>query len=338
MNKLTFDLWRIVLEKTFLSLDVLIALIVPIAAALITILIFRKRPLKSTGAWHNVGRRYMLIGCIVFVLTLIVYGASIWYAYTHKSQENKTYTKSLSTGFRDYYSKKKNFTQRLIDFAERVEETKDIIDEMDNFATNLPREEREKFGRAWHASKHGGSIIVQGHAFDDIEGDLNWTDERLADWKRMHGENSNPSTLLLKYTPEQLEEFKKSNWPKLYPMLETEQWIYIKNQILDINRNDKENALAFLRDIADVCQDPEPTESLNDLYDRLAAKACPTEMQKVDLYLWDSPKLLAFYKFSLNHRWWFRTLAIIAIYCIAGIIIVLVGSGIAKNGKKRIFK
>ena len=336
MNKLTFDLWRIVLEKTFLSADVLIALIVPIAAALITILIFRKRPLKSTGAWHNVGRRYMLIGCVVFVLTLIVYGASIWFAYTHKSRENKAYTKSLSTGFRDYYGKKKNYTQRLIDFAERVEETKDIIDEMDNFATNLPREEREKFGRAWSASRHGGNVIRQGIAFNGIEDMLYWPEERVEQYKDQTG--AYPGIAELKYTKEQIEEFKKSNWAKLYPILEQEQWIFIKNQILDINRNDKENALGFLRDVADVFQNPEPTESLNDLYDRLAAKACPTEMQKVDLYLWDSPKLLAFYKFSLKHRWWFRTLAIIVIYCIAGIVIILVGNGIAKNGKKRIFK
>ena len=77
-----------------------------------------------------------------------------------------------------------------------------------------------------------------------------------------------------------------------------EQWILIKNQILAIS--DREDVLGFLRDIEDVFQTPDPTDSLNSLYEQLANKACPTEMQKIECYLEDIPKLFIFYKFSCS--------------------------------------
>ena len=80
------------------------------------------------------------------------------------------------------------------------------------------------------------------------------------------------------------------------------------------------------------------TESLNALYDRLADKACPTELQKIECYLEDVPKLFSFYKFSLQHRWWFRTVAIAIIFIIVGMIIIVVGKDIAADGKKKIFR
>ena len=132
-------LWKIVLKETFLAADVLVLLIIPILAALVAILVFKKSPLKSAEAWYNVGRRYLTIGCILSGLTLAIYALSILFAYTNRNRDNEAYTRSLQTKFRDYYSAKKNYTQRLIDFAQRVENKKDILAEMDNFATNLPR-------------------------------------------------------------------------------------------------------------------------------------------------------------------------------------------------------
>lgn len=328
-------LWKIVLKETFLSADIFALLIIPLLAVIIAVLVFKKSPLKSTGAWCNVGRRYLTIGCIFTGLTFVIYLLSVLFAYTNKDRDNTTYTANLQTSFRDYYSTKKNYTQRLIDFAQRVENTKDILAEMDNFATNLPRDEREKFGRTWSASRHGGGLIQAGSSFNGIEERLYWPEDKVAQYKKQHGGKS-PGVAELRYTKEQIIEFKKSNWAKLYPMLEPEQWIFIKNQILDIESRD--NVLGFLRDIADCFQTPNPTETLNSLYERLADKACPTELQKIECYLEDSPKLFAFYKFSLQNRWWFRTVAIAIIFIIIGVMIIWVGKDIAANGKKKIFK
>ena len=328
-------LWKIVLKETFLSADIFALLIIPLLAVIIAVLVFKKSPLKSTGAWYNVGRRYLTIGCIFTGLTFVIYLLSVLFAYTNKDRDNTTYTANLQTSFRDYYSTKKNYTQRLIDFAQRVENTKDILAEMDNFATNLPRDEREKFGRTWSASRHGGGLIQAGSSFNGIEERLYWPEDKVAQYKKQHGGKS-PGVAELRYTKEQIIEFKKSNWAKLYPMLEPEQWIFIKNQILDIESRD--NVLGFLRDIADCFQTPNPTETLNSLYERLADKACPTELQKIECYLEDSPKLFAFYKFSLQNRWWFRTVAIAIIFIIIGVMIIWVGKDIAANGKKKIFK
>ena len=329
------DLWQIVLKETFFSADLLVLLIVPVVAFIIAVLIYKNSPLKSTGAWHNVGRRYLMLGCVLAGITIIIYLASVLIAYSRKDRANETYTTSLQTRFRDYYSARKNYTQRLMDFAQRIGDTKVILTEMDNFATNLPREERVKFGRTWSASKHGGNLIRGGIAFKGIEDMLYWPDERIDEYKQKNN-GIKPGLSDLRYTKEQIDEFLKSDWTKLYPMLEQEQWIMIKNQILDIKTRD--GALGFLRDISDCFQTPNPTVSLNSLYDRLASKACQTEMQKVEIYLEDSPKLLAFYKFSLQNRWWFRTVVIAIIYTIIGLIVILNGNMIAKNGKKNFFK
>lgn len=328
-------LWQIVLKETFLSADVWFLLIVPILAAVAAILIFKKSPLKSTNAWYNVGRRYLTIGCIFAGLTFVIYLFAILLAYSNKGRDNAVYTANLQTKFRDYYNTKKNYTQRLIDFAQRIENEKEILAEMDNFATNLPPREREKFGRTWSASLHAAHLIQAGKAFNEIEECLYWPEDKIAKYKKQNGGKS-PGVAELRYTKEQIIEFKESNWAKLYPMLDHEQWIYIKNQILDIKSRD--DILGFLRDIADCFQNPNPPESLNALYERLADKACPTELQKIKCYLNDSPKLFAFYKFSLQNRWWFRTVILAVIFIVTGLVIILVGRGIELDGKKKIFK
>lgn len=327
-------LWKIVLKETFLSADILALLIVPVLAAVIAIIVFKRSPLKSTEAWRNVGRRYMTLGFLIAGSALAIYLLSIAFAYMNRVRDNDVYTKSLQIKFRDYYFSKKNYTQRLIDFAQRTEDTKDILAEMDNFATNLPPEEREKFGRAWSASLYGAHLITNGDAFKGIEDQLYWPKEKVDKYKKEHG--TTPAAVELRYTKEQIKEFLESNWAKLYPMLEPEQWIFMKNQILNISSRD--DVLGFLRDISDCFQTPEPTNSLNSLYERLADKACPTEMQKVECYLEDSPRLFLFYKFSLKHRWWFRSLAIAVIFMAIGLVIICVGNGIAVSGKKKIFK
>ena len=328
-------LWKIVLKETFLSADILILLIVPVLASIIAILFFQKSPLSSKDAWHNVGRRCLTLGCIFAGLTFVIYLFSILFAYTNKDRDDIAYTTRLQTCFRDYYSSKKNYTQRLIDFAQRVENTKDILAEMDNFATNLPRDEREKFGRTWSASRHGGGLIQAGTTFNGIEERLYWPADKIEKYKKQHGGKS-PGVAELRYTKEQIIEFKKSNWAKLYPMLEPEQWIFIKNQILNIES--RESTLGFLRDIADCFQTPDPTASLNSLYERLSDKACPTDLQKIECYLEERPELLTFYKYSLKHRWWFRTVVIAVIFFLVGMIFIVKGKNIAANGKKKIFK
>lgn len=329
------DLWQIVIKETFLSWDVILLIILPVITGIVIFLFYKKSPLKSTNAWLNVGKRYMMLGAMISIVAFIVYLLSILIAYSDRDKANIAYTNGLQTKFRDYYSAKKNYTQRLIDFAQRIESHKDVLAEMDNFATNLPRDEREKLGRTWSASRHGGGLIQSGSTFNGLEEKLYWPEDKVEKYKKQNGGKS-PGVAELRYTKEQIIEFKKSNWAKLYPMLDPEQWIFIKNQILNIEGRD--STMGFLRDIADCFQTPNPTTTLNALYERLADKACPTDLEKIECYLEDCPQLLSFYKFSLNNRWWFRSIAIMLIYLIVGVIIVFQGNQIVTAGKRKLFK
>lgn len=330
------SLWQIVLKETFLSADLFILLIVPVLGAVIAILMYKKKPLSSTEGWFHVGQRFLILGNIFVGLTLIVYLLTILFCYSDKPRANAVYTENLQKHFQNYYSLRKDYTQRLVDFAQRIGNTKDIRDRMESFATGLEGNEREKLGRAWAGSRHGGTSIQSGTAFNELGEKLYWTKDKIAQYKKKYGKY--PATSDIRYTEEQIEEFKEGNWSKLYPMLRKEQWKFIANQILTFEN--REDVLGFLRDVADCFKDDQekPTESLNELYEALANKACPTDAQKIECYLEDSPKLLAFYKFSLQNRWWFRTVALAIIFIIIGFAVILKGKDIAKNGKKKIFK
>ena len=94
-------LWKIVLKETFLSADILALLIVPVLAAVIAIIVFKRSPLKSTEAWRNVGRRYMTLGFLIAGSALAIYLLSIAFAYMNRVRDNDVYTKSLQIKFRD---------------------------------------------------------------------------------------------------------------------------------------------------------------------------------------------------------------------------------------------
>ena len=330
------SLWQIVLKETFLSPDVFVLLIVPVLGAVIAILMYKKSPLSSAEGWYHVGQRFLILGNIFVGLTLIIYLLAILFSYSNKPHANALYTGSLQRHFQNYYSSKKDYTQRLIDFAQRIENTKAIHEKLDAFAIGLEGNERVELGRVWSASRHGGRSIQSGTAFNELGEELYWTKDKIAQYKKKYGKY--PATSDIRYTEEQIDEFKEGNWSKLYPMLRKDQWIFITNQILTFKN--REDVFGFLRNVADCFKDDQgkPTESLNGLYEALANKACPTDAQKIECYLEDSPKLLAFYKFSLQNRWWFRTVALAIIFTIIGFAVILKGKSIAKNGKKKIFK
>ena len=329
------ELWKIVLKETFITWDLILLLCAPIVAWVVTWICFKTAPLRSDNAWSSVGRRVSMLGSVVLLSALLIYAATVVISFSRQKKENATYTKNLQLKFRDYYAAKKNYTQRMVDFAERIEDTKAILSEMDNFATNLPVGEREKLGRAWSASSYGGKLIRSGNVFNDLEEKLYWPEEKIKKYQK-ENKGMKPGIAELRYTKEQIIEFKNNNWSKLYPMLEPEQWIFIKGQILQIS--DRENVIGFLRDITDVFQMPDPTASLNSLYERLADLACPTEAQKIEFYLADSPNLLKAYKMGLKHRFWARNILTLIIFIIIGAIFCSKGKKINVEGKKRIFQ
>lgn len=325
------SLWQIVLKETFLSPDVFVLLIVPVLGAVIAILMYKKSPLSSAEGWYHVGQRFLILGNIFVGLTFIIYLLAILFSYSNKPHANALYTGSLQRHFQNYYSSKKDYTQRLIDFAQRIENTKAIHEKLDTFAIGLEGNERLELRNVRSRSRYGEKLI------NGLEEKLYWPKDKIAQYKKEYGKY--PVEVNKRYRDEQIDEFKKENWSKLYSLLEDNQWSFIKNQILTFEN--REDVLGFLREVADRFkgeQGRKPTESLNGLYEALANKACPTDAQKIECYLEDSPKLLAFYKFSLQNRWWFRTVALAIIFTIIGFAVILKGKSIAKNGKKKIFK
>ena len=150
-----------------------------------------------------------------------------------------------------------------------------------------------------------------------------------------------PAAAANKYTPEQIEEYKKQNWPKLYPMLDREQWLYITNQMLR-NIDSPKNAMACLRDITTCFQvkaggtkEAVPTKELKKLYEVIRDKACPTQSKKVEVYLWNKPAILKFYQFSLAHRLWIRPMIPALVFLLIGMVMLFKGRAIAADGARR---
>ena len=205
---------------------------------------------------------------------------------------------------------------------------------MHTFAANLPKDEREKLGRAWAASRHGGKQIYSGNILQQLMEKLYWTGERVAEYEKAHG--AKPGAADNSYTEKQIEYYKNGQWAKLYPDLDKTQWLFIKNQILDINKVDDING--FLRDMTDAFQDPEITGSIKELYKRMQERACPTEEDKVALYLAKNNGLLKFYKFCSRHCYWNSCLPALLLCILVGIFIIMSGNKVATEGRRKLFK
>ncbi len=337
------ELLKIVLKETFLSWDLLLVIVIPLIVLLAVLCFYRGNPLGSSGAWNKIGHRFAVLGTVFALSSMVVYLACAVFCHAKRDKHDKTYSSKLSNSFREYFNRNKDFTQRMMDFAERVADVRIIRDQIDNFATNLPPTEREQFGRTWVAGngKWGGIIISGKRTIDKLSEILYWDDEKIGEYEKEN--RALPALSTLRYTPEQIEEYKKSNWPRLFPLLENDQWICMKNQILMYTET-RRSVMACLRDTTDCFQkkiegskknETAPTKELSRLYEEISNKACPTQAKKVEVYLMDRPAILKFYNFSLAHRWWFRTALPAGLFLLIGVIMLFKGRAIAADGARR---
>lgn len=335
------ELLRIVLRETFLSWDLLLVVVIPLVALIVLLCCYRGKPLGSSGAWNRIGRRFALLGAVLVLTSVVVSLTCMLFCQSRRVKLNRIYSERLSTSFEAYFIKNKDFTARMMDFAGRIEKGNNFLnDQINFFAENLPAAERERLGKAWVAGWWGTRILSAGDAFSNLSDSLYWDEEKIEEYKK-ENDGLLPAAAANKYTPEQIEEYKNQNWPKLYPMLDREQWLYIKNQMLR-NIDSPKNAKACLRDIttcfqvkAEGAKEAVPTKELKKLYEVIRDKACPTQSKKVEVYLWNKPAILKFYKFSLAHRLWVRPMIPALVFLLIGTVMLFKGRAIAADGARR---
>lgn len=329
-----WSLFWIVIRCVYFQWFALALLLISLVAFVIALLRYRSHPLADEKAWFNVGRRFAMLGWIIAVTALVVYigiGGYMKYrgpAYRKKMSVNVTQT------MENHYIKTNSFTQRMLNCAYKVNDPKGVLTEMHTFATNMPKEEREKLGKTWASSLHGGKIIYSGNILQQLMDRLYWDQKKVSEYEKAHG--FKPGEANNSYTDKQIEYYKNGQWSKLYPALDKTQWIFIKNQILDIKKVD--DVYGFLRDMTDAFQDPETTESIKELYKKLLERACPTEDDKVALYLAKHNGLLKFYRFCNRNFWWHSCLPALLICIIVGVLFITSGNKVAMDGRRKLFK
>ena len=328
----------VLLGEIFLNYMILISLVLPMVIFIVMAIIYKQKPNNADKAYSEAGERWKKLGILIILSELVLFIGLLLYGYNDRQKANENFENSLRVRFKNYYTLRKSYTQRLVDFANRIPDTQNILNDMKSFAEHLPKEERVIFGRTWAASIHGGRKVQDKNgAISGIESRLYWPDEKIEKYKRTHGGIRPEGTELRYYSREQIKAFKASNWSKLYPLLDQYQWKHFYSRMLDISQ--REDVIGFLWDVAD-CFQPEgnPLKSLENLYDTLAQKACPTPREEIICYLEGYPQLIFFYKFSLKHRWWFTYLIPALVTMFIGLLICISGGKLVSEGKKTLFK
>ena len=329
-----WSLFWIVIRCVYFQWFALVLVIVSCLAFLIAMMRYRSHAPADEKAWFQVGRRFAILGWILAGTALAVFIATASYMNYRKNVFRLKLALNLTNAMENRYVKSNSFTQRMVNCAEKVNDPKNVLTEMHTFAAALPKDEREKLGRTWAASLHGGRRIYSGNILQQLMEKLYWTGERVTEYEKAHG--SKPAEADNSYTEKQIEYFKNGQWSKLYPDLDKTQWLFIKNQILDINKSD--DVYGFLRDLTDSFQDPEATDSIKELYKRLLERACPTEDDKVALYLAKHNGLLKFYRFCSRNFWWNSCLPALLLCVVVGAFIIASGNKVAMEGRRKLFK
>lgn len=326
------NLWLIVLRETFLSVDILLVLVVPLLLFLATVVYFRLNPLGASEAWNRVGRRFMTLGAIFAFPALALYLICAAVPYKQRAKYNGKYIETLNKAFRERFNQK-DFPTRMLAFAQRIAKPEVISGEINKFAKELPDEERILFlescygngkRKGWgEMAEDGFRITMNAFYVRTPEGILKAVGDGLP-----VGMDVLEKLGLLDIS----SAGNVSEWLVLLPDPAWE-WFFKAAR-----RQWTKTDLGHLRSIAERFgkeNKGKPTKSVEKLYGSIADKACPTELQKMSVYLQDKPKTAKFVKFCLGYRFWVRSGVPALILLIVGLVMISKGKGIAADGMRR---
>lgn len=330
------NLWLIVLRETLLSVDVLLVLVVPLLLFLATVVYFRSNPLGASEAWKRVGRRFMTLGGILVFLTLALYLTSGVVFNMQKGKHDKKYIATLNKAFRVHFNQK-DFPIRMSAFAQRITKPKVLSDELGVFVKKVSPEERALVLKCCGNVKRNLVESAISFSMKMLENVFKIDENMKEEEKEQILENE------LGWNDLVLNEFMLMDWGKIeegkkffrdYAMA-PDAW---NKLVVYVRRENRQSDMQFLRKIAEVFgkeNKGKPTQSVEKLYGSIADKACPTELQKMSVYLQDKPEIAKFVQFCLGYRFWVRSGVPAVILLIVGLVMTFKGRGIAVEGMRR---
>ncbi len=337
---MTWEHWWFLTKETLRpETGTWVMMFLPIVIGLIMIAYYRGKTPPFKGAWGELGRRWTVVGLTMIILALIAYFSSIYYYTAYPGSRYKPYTTRIEekadTIFNERDANKQ--IQDLAGYCE-IETLKKILQ---NVVKDIPKGKRQKCVNAALATPWTKNVTYSydfGNRFFDS---LYWSDEKIEEFKKING--AVPGVVgNFSFSPEQVELYKNNRLEKLHESLSKIQWTYLVDQL--VRPMNKEEAIGFIECLVEgygkdddvikalTCGMPNAKEDVQKkglryiLGDMPAGRKCA--------FLSGVPEEFDIFEFFISYYNWLRELPYLLIYLIAGIVMLVSGGLMIRQGKK----
>lgn len=341
---MSWDHWWFLTKETLRpETGTWIMILLPFLIALIMIIYYRGKTPQFKGAWRELGRRWVVTGLTGLILSIVCYSGIVYKNCVDNYQEQ--YVSRLKENSKDLLNKL-DFSlqmQWLVENCPNITELKECI--LDKFRV-MPKVERHKFMSTIHSMPDRKSFVYTYSFEDPFFQDLYWPPERIKDFiKKNRGiKPGDPDTL--KFTAKQEELYKNQDKEALHNSLTNEQWAcligqfitkmdqdllasFIKQAVQNDNIGSENGTIKNIRngDRLSLSQNYYVTKGLIGVIDQLPPpKACA--------YLAGVPQEFEVFNFFISYYNWIRELPYLLIYLVVGIVMIISGGLMMRQGKK----
>ncbi len=316
-----------------------IMIVLPLLAALIMIVYYRGKTPPFKGAWSELGRRWAVIGLAMIIAALLAYFSSMYYYNTHSTAYD-LYKVRIEKETYDIFSEREanDQIQRLAKYCDE-EPLKKIIEDV---VEDIPTGKRQKCVSAALRTPWTKKIKYSYDFGNNFFDSLYWSDEKIEEFKKING--ATPGVVgNFSFSPEQVELYKNNKFEKLHESLSKIQWKYLVDQF--VRKMNKDEAIGFIECLVEEYgKDDEIITALKD------GTPNAKEMKKKGLkyvledmasgkkyaFLAGVPDDFEIFDFYITNCNWLRELPYVLIYLIVGIVMIISGGIMIRQGKRPI--
>ncbi len=344
---MTWEHWWFLTKETLRpETGTWVMMFLPIVIGLIMIACYRGKTPPFKGAWSELGRRWSAIGLTVLIISVVSYSVCVYKFRENNYQQQ--YIRHLKDNSKSLFNKLDFSWQMhwLVQNCPKIE-GKDGLKEciLDQFRIMKP-EERHKFISMIHSMPDRRPITYNYPFVDQFFDPLYWPPERIEEFIKTTGKKPG-ITDTLKLTSEQEGLYKQQDKEKLHKSLSNEQWGYLVGQFITYMDQDELASLIKQAALNDnlgpenativKLRNGDPDSKSKNFYVEKGLNGVLEELDnppKECAFLAGVPQEFEIFDFFISHYNWLRELPYLLIYLIAGIVMLVSGGLMIRQGKK----
>ena len=333
---MTWEHWWFLTKETLRpETGTWVMMFLPIVIGLIMIACYRGKTPPFKGAWSELGRRWTVVGLVMAITAILVYFSTVYYYQQHPVD----YTGNLEKNSKELFENRQINEQ--IQFLASFCDEKRLNKLLENILEDASKDKRQKIVNAAIRTPLTKTITYEYPFRDQFHDSLYWPEERKEQERKLKG-NIPAAAENMPLSLEQIELYKNGKMEKLHESLSEGQWKYLIDQFVrPMNKQEMIGLIECL--IEDLGKDD---TLIGDL--REGNKKSKEDFLKHGLlfllnemnpslkcaFLAGVPQEFEIFDFFISYYNWLRELPYLLIYLIAGIVMLVSGGLMIRQGKK----